>query len=409
MNSVVTAFLLATCLLQTPPPSVDGQPPKTGDTKPPPAEQKKTNPPVEYKLDKGSASSLAKALEKMYTELRKEHTPPTTLEDMLSHALKFNPDILVAEAKVREKEAEVNRVRQKVVARITSLRLEIAGTAVVLRETKKRLQSLMRLRATTGGAVSDVDIGDAEVSVAKYNGELLELEQEWPYLLGKSTKDFLKPSTESTTPIATLTDFALKNNPDILVMETSVRHAEAELNRVRQQVLGKITILRGNIEATRSILRETQKRLNTLMRLKSSGTNPVSDTDIGDAEVSVAKYDAELKMKEAELTAVVGRKSVSSWRADWPSILKTYTVNGDAEEVTNTLQAIMTADPKLRVTAIGVNQVMVYAPVDIQELVAKYLVDRRNSKRTDGPEPAAPTPKLPYPDQLQGLGCRGQC
>src|SRR5206468_7820042 len=44
-----------------------------------------------------------------------------TLEEMLTNALKDNPDIRVAEAKVREAEAELNRTRLQVTQKIVAL------------------------------------------------------------------------------------------------------------------------------------------------------------------------------------------------------------------------------------------------------------------------------------------------
>src|SRR5947208_549434 len=46
---------------------------------------------------------------------------PATLEEMLAKALKDNPDIRVAESKVREAEAELNRVRLQVMQKLVAL------------------------------------------------------------------------------------------------------------------------------------------------------------------------------------------------------------------------------------------------------------------------------------------------
>jgi WD40 repeat protein len=51
------------------------------------------------------------------------------------------------------------------------------ATKSILNETKRRLDTLYRLRAKATGIVSDIEIGDAEVSVAKYNGEYIDGEQ----------------------------------------------------------------------------------------------------------------------------------------------------------------------------------------------------------------------------------------
>src|SRR4051794_33829889 len=50
---------------------------------------------------------------------------PGSLEDLLDKALRQNADIRAAEAKVREAEAELNRVRHQVLAKVVSLRNDI--------------------------------------------------------------------------------------------------------------------------------------------------------------------------------------------------------------------------------------------------------------------------------------------
>src|SRR4051812_17523488 len=52
-----------------------------------------------------------KALEAMAQDVDKSQKEKASLESLLAQALKNNPDIRVAESKVREAEAELNRVR----------------------------------------------------------------------------------------------------------------------------------------------------------------------------------------------------------------------------------------------------------------------------------------------------------
>ena len=382
MNSVLISCLLATCLFQTQPPSADKQPPKSADTKTPPAEQKQPDPPAQIKM----YYNPGKLRESLLHQLNGQKEPvPSTLEEMLSHALKHNANILVAEAKVREAEVELNRVHQKVAARIVSLNAEIAGTRAISKETIKRLDTLSRLRRTALGTVSDTDIADAEVSVAKYTGELARLEAELPYLLGKGPADQVA-----------------KNNPDILVMESKVRQAEADCTLARQQELGRIVILQADIAATRAIFRETEKRLATLRRLNASDNRNVSDMDLSDAQVSVAKYGGDLKLKEAELSNLIGTKLVTTSRADLPPILKTYTVyGGGAEAVAKTLQGIYPESQKLRLTVVSKTQLMVYGLPDVQKDIAKYLEDRQNTLRLEEQLLEALIPKLPDSEQLR--------
>jgi hypothetical protein len=101
---------------------------------------------------------------------------------------------------------------------------------------------------------------------------------------------------------------ALKQNPDILVAEAKLRTAEAELNRVRQQVLAKIVDLNAEIVSSKYISKEADTRLTRLKELRSKGGNLVSDEDLGTAQMVADKYKFELSRKEAEMSLLIGKK-----------------------------------------------------------------------------------------------------
>jgi hypothetical protein len=111
---------------------------------------------------------------------------PSSLEDLLAKAVKQNPDILVAEVKLREAEAELNRTRLKVMQRVAALYHEIAAHQALCKEAQYRLERVKHLRAV-GGVISDEDMGNAITTVEKYLAELAKLQSELPYLIGKKT------------------------------------------------------------------------------------------------------------------------------------------------------------------------------------------------------------------------------
>src|SRR5215831_18895608 len=79
---------------------------------------------------------------------RKDREP--TLEDLLSQALKDNPDIRVAEAKLHEADAELNRTRLQVMQKVVALHADLQGARakVAPAESKfKRLQQLYQQKA----------------------------------------------------------------------------------------------------------------------------------------------------------------------------------------------------------------------------------------------------------------------
>src|SRR5262245_57861443 len=110
---------------------------------------------------------------------------PSALEEMLAKALKQNPDILVAEAKLREAEAELNRVRQKVLARIVVLDAELTGSKAILKEAERRVEQLKELAERDPKIVSTEEYGNAKQVVLKYKAEVASKEAELQVLIGK--------------------------------------------------------------------------------------------------------------------------------------------------------------------------------------------------------------------------------
>jgi hypothetical protein len=112
-----------------------------------------------------------------------EKAPPakSKLEEMLARALKDNPDIRVAAAKLGEAEAELNRVRLQVMQKVVTLyhTTELARTDVATAE-----RALARMRAL-GKAVSREELDAAEAALAAAKAKLAAVEAEVPYVTGK--------------------------------------------------------------------------------------------------------------------------------------------------------------------------------------------------------------------------------
>jgi hypothetical protein len=105
------------------------------------------------------------------------------LEDLLSQALKNNPDIRVGEAKVREAEAELNRTRMTVAQKVVALYHSIDIGRKARDESKANYDRVVRLSQT--GAVAQEDFRAAKLSWERAAAELAKLEAEMPALLGK--------------------------------------------------------------------------------------------------------------------------------------------------------------------------------------------------------------------------------
>src|SRR5262249_49568033 len=119
---------------------------------------------------------------------KKAEPKKSALEEMLEQALRHNPDIQVAEAKLREAEAELNRTRLLVAQKVVALQanLDAARSNVAVAESRyKRVQELNKGER----AVSAEEVMNAAAALQQAKAELAKLESETPYLTGKSPVD----------------------------------------------------------------------------------------------------------------------------------------------------------------------------------------------------------------------------
>ena len=111
------------------------------------------------------------------TSAKEKVTPskpmPSELEQLLAEALVHNPDIRVAEAKLREAEAELNRVRFQVLQKVTSLYHAVQAQKETIGAAEHGLQSVIPGQ------------GNSVLAVAQEQAKLASLQAELPALLGR--------------------------------------------------------------------------------------------------------------------------------------------------------------------------------------------------------------------------------
>ncbi len=107
---------------------------------------------------------------------------PGSLEDLIDKALKNNADIRAAEAKVREAEAELNRVRHQIVAKVATLKHDIATAKKMLEFAEK--QAGLVSDAYRKGAGSQQELHAALATVEKQKADVARLETEMQSLTG---------------------------------------------------------------------------------------------------------------------------------------------------------------------------------------------------------------------------------
>jgi hypothetical protein len=130
---------------------------------------------------------IQKQIEKKLGDLKKDQAKKdqATLEDLLSLALKSNPDIRVAESKLRESEAELYRARMKVFNRIVTLQQELKGLRAEADNAKARYEELMRVFAA--GAAPQPEVNKEMAVMHKAKTELARAEAELDLLVGRHT------------------------------------------------------------------------------------------------------------------------------------------------------------------------------------------------------------------------------
>jgi hypothetical protein len=144
-----------------------------------------------------------------------EEKKPSQLEELIAQALQGNPDVRVAEAKMREAEAELNRTRLQVIQKVVAHQhntealesaVKTAESRLVVAEANVRLaeaehQRMVEISKKGVAAKSDVDAARAKVQQAEADvqaakaalqaakADHAKAQAELPYLLGKATKD----------------------------------------------------------------------------------------------------------------------------------------------------------------------------------------------------------------------------
>ncbi len=142
-----------------------------------------------------------------------------SLEDLLAQALKNNPDIRVAESKVREAEAKLNRVRMQVSQRLAILNAEMAGAKLIYDEAVTKLKTAERMLQAK--SISMEEYRSAVLTRDKLKTDLARLEAELPYLLGSGagvSEVVVGPDGKRYTPM----------NPMKIYLDNEM--AEAQLN-----------------------------------------------------------------------------------------------------------------------------------------------------------------------------------
>jgi len=150
-----------------------------------------------------TTATEAKAPRKIDKQEPKSQPKSVTLEEMLSQALRNNPDIRVAEAKLREAEEELNRVRMAVAQKVAAYQAEVAVKKTNAEEARSRYQMAEQLHQTNAIALDEFKSVTHKLEKAK--SELAAVEAQLPYLVGERRISLLKLTEGEMRPPGTVT------------------------------------------------------------------------------------------------------------------------------------------------------------------------------------------------------------
>jgi multidrug resistance efflux pump len=240
-----------------------------------------------------SPDQLEKQLEKRREDQKKKPAAePQTLEQMIAEALKNNPDLKVAESKVREAYAERERTRSQVATEVAHAKAEIEAARASFNESKERADRAQIL--FNKGALSKEDLRSALLMQAKLTAELAFKQARLPYLLGNPA-----PEDKNRSDLQA-------NNPDWRVADTKLASAEAELNRTRTKVAMEVATLDAEIKAAQATVDGAQVRLERMKHLYE--IKSIEEGLYNAAAFDLEKAKAAMSVKQAMLPYLLGKQ-----------------------------------------------------------------------------------------------------
>src|SRR5262245_27806895 len=106
-----------------------------------------------------------------------------SLEEMLATALRNNPDIRVAEAKLREAEASLNKARIQVMQQVVSLKNALDAQKKAVEAAEHSHKRIIELKKSN--VVPEAEVQQSEALLAKAKAELAKLEADLAIPLGR--------------------------------------------------------------------------------------------------------------------------------------------------------------------------------------------------------------------------------
>lgn len=221
-----------------------------------------------------------------------------SLDQLIQEARKNNPDIRLAEAKLREAQAERERVRNEIPSKLGILKAELHAAEATEREANGRYLTAKKLFEK--GAIAKEDYDGAMLARDKTKYEMESRRAQLELYQGKPGADGKPNSTDAT----------LKNSPDVILAEAKVSRAEADLDSIRLTVTKDVATAIAEIQEARAGQKFAENQFKRMERLLAS--KAVSQEEFDSALLAVEKAKSKLAVAEARLPYLLGRMHSSS-------------------------------------------------------------------------------------------------
>jgi outer membrane protein TolC len=225
------------------------------------------------------------------------------LEELGARALKNNPDIRVArervrfaQARVRGREEELNRARLQVAKNVAALELEIRGEQGKLDRARESVKAMQNPKI----CLSANEYKRTRLTVVKHEAKLAVLQAQRDYLQGKQLFPGKEVSDTREPPEVAVAQARLQT------AQSQAREAEADLNRVRREVLNQVVVMHRALVAEKAELTEVQEQHVRNQDLLRKGATTEEEVRLSGFEVEASQ--ARLATLRADLAHLLGEQ-----------------------------------------------------------------------------------------------------
>jgi hypothetical protein len=214
--------------------------------------------------------------------------PPakSKLEEMLAEALKNNPDIRVAVAKLAEADAELNRTRLLVTQKVIDLHHALLSQKAVVEYEQKRFERMKGLAAQKSISSEILDEAQQKLTIAK--AKLAELEAQMPAVLGKVANTRVTLRLVDLGRVRLHFDNDKDGKRDLLVVQSQTRAEGPMADKIRQALEKPITLKVSEVFIP-EILSQLQKQTGvTFKRFENSHPEPKLNLEFAELSLRAA-------------------------------------------------------------------------------------------------------------------------